>query len=53
VVPGRVERPVRTVDLAPTLARLLGVDPPAGIDGRVLPEVASAVAPAEAASGRP
>ena len=31
--PRRIERPVRTVDLAPTLAALVGVQPPAGIDG--------------------
>jgi predicted AlkP superfamily pyrophosphatase or phosphodiesterase len=34
---GCVSGPAAPVDLAPTLATLLGVDPPAGLDGRVLP----------------
>jgi hypothetical protein len=33
---GRSLEPARLVDLAPTLASLLGVDPPARLDGRVL-----------------
>ncbi|HXG44551.1 MAG TPA: alkaline phosphatase family protein [Gemmatimonadales bacterium] len=36
---GRVSRPVRTVDIAPTLARLLGVRPREPVDGVVLDEV--------------
>lgn len=35
----RVERPARTVDIAPTLAALLGVRPTEKLDGEVLPEV--------------
>ncbi len=35
---GVVERRVRTVDIAPTLARLLRVPPPGGLDGQILPE---------------
>ncbi len=38
IVPGRVHRFVRVVDLAPTLAALLGVKTPP-LDGRVLTEV--------------
>jgi arylsulfatase A-like enzyme len=30
---GRIDRPVRTVDLAPTLGVLAGVQPPQGLDG--------------------
>jgi arylsulfatase A-like enzyme len=37
--PARIARPVRTVDIAPTLAALLGVPPTEPLDGRVLPEV--------------
>lgn len=37
---GRVSRPVRTVDIAPTLARLLGIRPLEPVDGVVLEEVA-------------
>ena len=33
---GRIDAPVRTVDLAPTLAAALGLAPPAGLDGVVL-----------------
>lgn len=36
--PGHVTRPVGVVDLAPTLAQLLGVDAPTTRDGQVLPE---------------
>lgn len=36
VRPGMHERPVGTVDLAPTLAALLGLRPPAGVDGTSL-----------------
>lgn len=35
----RVERPARTVDIAPTLAALLGIRPTEKLDGEVLPEV--------------
>jgi predicted AlkP superfamily pyrophosphatase or phosphodiesterase len=35
----RVERPARTVDIAPTLAAILGVKPSERLDGEVLPEV--------------
>ncbi len=34
-----VVRPVRTVDIGPTLAALLGIRPTEPVDGRVLPEV--------------
>jgi len=37
--PQSVPRPVRTVDVAPTLARLIGVAPTQPLDGVVLPEV--------------
>jgi len=33
---GKRAEPVRTVDLAPTLSRLIGIAPPASIDGRAL-----------------
>ena len=33
---GRVPGPARTVDIAPTLARRLGIAPPSGLDGRPL-----------------
>lgn len=39
VTPGRFDRRVRSVDIAPTLARLLGIQPPGGLDGLVLEEV--------------
>ncbi|HQR17889.1 MAG TPA: alkaline phosphatase family protein [Gemmatimonadales bacterium] len=39
---GTVTRPVRTVDIAPTLARLLGIRPTEPLDGVALPEVARA-----------
>jgi predicted AlkP superfamily pyrophosphatase or phosphodiesterase len=35
----RIERPVSTVDIAPTLAALLGIAPDETLDGRVLSEV--------------
>lgn len=37
VSPGQDPRPARSVDLAPTLAHLLGIAAPAGLDGAVLP----------------
>jgi len=40
VGPRVVGRPVRTVDIAPTLARRIGVRPTEPLDGVVLPEVA-------------
>jgi arylsulfatase A-like enzyme len=39
---GTVTRPVRTVDIAPTLARLLGIRPTEPLDGVALPEVSRA-----------
>lgn len=36
---GRIDRPVRTVDIAPTLAEMLGVEPRDSLDGVVLREV--------------
>jgi hypothetical protein len=42
--PRRISLPVRTVDIAPTLAGLLGVTPTEPLDGRVLPEIAGATA---------
>jgi len=36
LAPARVAQPVRTVDLAPTLAALAGIAPPAGLDGEDL-----------------
>ena len=36
---GRYQRLVRTVDIAPTLATLLGIAPTEAIDGRALGEV--------------
>jgi len=38
--PARVRRPVRTVDIGPTLAALLGIRPTQPVEGQVLPEVA-------------
>jgi len=29
--------PIETVDIAPTLAAVMGLSPPADVDGRVLP----------------
>lgn len=37
IEPGRVPGPAATVDLAPTLAALLGIEAPADLDGRALP----------------
>ena len=37
--PARITRPVRTVDIAPTLASLLGITPTEQLDGQVLAEV--------------
>jgi arylsulfatase A-like enzyme len=45
--PRRYERVVRSVDIAPTLAALLGLRPTEPLDGRPIPEVAGA------AGGRP
>jgi arylsulfatase A-like enzyme len=36
---GTVARPVRTVDIGPTLAAMLGIRPTEPVDGRILPEV--------------
>ncbi|MEO8367920.1 MAG: alkaline phosphatase family protein [Candidatus Solibacter sp.] len=36
--PGIFEAPVRSVDIAPTLARAMGIPPPSSSDGRVLGE---------------
>jgi hypothetical protein len=36
---GRSAEPARTIDLAPTLARLAGIPVPSGLDGRALPGV--------------
>lgn len=50
-----VTRPVRTVDIGPTLAAYLGIRPTEAVDGRPLPEVvssAAAVAGGDAAGGR-
>lgn len=41
VSPRRVQRVIGVVDIAPTLARLVGVRPTEPLDGRVLPEVVS------------
>lgn len=38
---GRYDQPIRTVDVAPTLAALLGVQPTEPVDGRVLREIFS------------
>ncbi|MGE3614451.1 MAG: alkaline phosphatase family protein [Gemmatimonadales bacterium] len=43
--PGKYPRPVRTVDIAPTLARVLGVTPAERLDGRPLTEALKPVAP--------
>lgn len=32
----RIESPIRTVDLAPTLASYLGIEPPAALDGKII-----------------
>jgi predicted AlkP superfamily pyrophosphatase or phosphodiesterase len=37
--PKKVARPVRSVDIAPTIAEFLGLDIPASIDGKALEEV--------------
>ncbi|MFI5251737.1 MAG: alkaline phosphatase family protein [Bacteroidota bacterium] len=36
----KIDRKVLSVDIAPTLAQLLGISPPPGIDGKTLKEVA-------------
>jgi hypothetical protein len=38
VAPGRYLQPATPADIAPTLARLLGVEPPSNAVGRVLSE---------------
>jgi arylsulfatase A-like enzyme len=37
VKPGKVDAPVEVADIAPTIARWLGVPPPAAAEGRPLP----------------
>jgi arylsulfatase A-like enzyme len=37
VEPGRVDDPASSVDVAPTLARIMGIRPPADLDGQALP----------------
>lgn len=39
IAPRRVDRPVRTIDIGPTLAALLGLRPTEPVEGVVLPEV--------------
>ncbi len=39
IIPGRYTRPVRSVDIAPTLAAIVGVPPTERVDGRVLTEM--------------
>jgi hypothetical protein len=41
VPPQRIERPVEVVDLAPTIAALIGVTPTEPLDGRIIPEIVS------------
>lgn len=41
----RIEQPASTVDIAPTLAALIGVSPTEPVDGRVLTEVVGRLAP--------
>jgi len=38
VKPGRYSKPVFSVDIAPTLAEMLGIPPTEKVDGRVLTE---------------
>ena len=38
IKPGRYTNPVYSVDMAPTLAALLGIPPTEQVDGRVLTE---------------
>lgn len=45
IAAARVERPARTVDVAPTVAALLGVDPTEPVDGSVLEEVGARAEP--------
>lgn len=37
IAPGRIDRPVDMIDVAPTLARILGVPAPSGSEGKPLP----------------
>jgi hypothetical protein len=41
IAPGTYRDPITMADLAPTLSALLGIDPPAGSQGRVLREMLS------------
>lgn len=50
IIPQHIERPVSTVDIAPTLAALLGIAPTEPVDGHVLTEV---LHPPSAALRRP
>jgi arylsulfatase A-like enzyme len=36
VKPGRYTQPIRTVDVAPTLASMIGIEPTEPLDGRVI-----------------
>lgn len=45
VMVGRVDEPVRTVDIAPTIAEILAVEPAADIDGRSRLDLATNAAP--------
>jgi arylsulfatase A-like enzyme len=39
IAPARITRPIRTVDVAPTIAAMLGVEPTEPVDGHALPEL--------------
>src|SRR5262249_27620029 len=52
VAQGRYERLVRTVDIAPTLAMLIGVSPTERLDGAALKEVQRKRDSAETGAGR-
>lgn len=41
IAPGRRDAPVETVDIAPTIARILGVPAPSASEGKVLPILAT------------
>jgi len=53
IAPGRIARPVRTVDIAPTLAAYLGLRPSEPLDGAVLREVVRAGAAAATVGAAP